>query len=237
MPHDAKITRGQPIGRQDEDSRMPSEVERRVSNRIASLRKESGLTLRQLGEKSGFSQAYLSRVENGRVAISLAGLARLADVFVAPMEAFFESIESRKSLVVCRAGEGKKVWLRGRNGIRVSLLADEKRGKLMEPLLVEVESTGKHQPIKSHPGQEFVYVVSGRCKYRIGAEILDLREHDSVYFDATTPHAALPISGQACRLLSVVTSEDYRFHGNIGRFVDLPDAPSQKNATKNKRKN
>lgn len=208
------------------------EVELAAARKLAALRREAGLTLAELGEKAGFSGAYLSRVERGEVAPSLAGLARLAEVFAVPAAAFLDPGGAQPPMIVCRAGRGKAVWLRGRGGIRVSLLADEKKSKLMEPLLVEVESAGARQPVLGHPGQEFVHVISGRCTYVVGEQRLALETGDSLYFDATVPHAALPDSGEPCRLLSVVASEDYRFHGEIARFLDQP--PSRARA---KRKN
>lgn len=204
------------------------EVERAAARKVATLRREAGLTLAELGAKSGFSAAYLSRVERGEVALSLAGLARLAEVFAVPAASFLDEGGVQPPYVLCRAGEGKRLWLRGRDGIRVSLLADAKKSKLLEPLLVEVESAGRRQPVVGHPGQEFVHVISGRCTYVLGDERLQLEAGDSLYFDARIPHAALPDSGERCRLLSVVASEDYRFHGEIARFLDQAPAAAKK---------
>ncbi|MDX2185958.1 MAG: cupin domain-containing protein [Opitutaceae bacterium] len=197
-----------------------SVVELGVARRISSLRKETDLTLRELGEKTGLSEGYLSRVENGQTAITLANLARVAEAFATPISAFFDDSEADHPVILRRRGEGKHVWLRGRNGVRVTFLADEKKGKLMEPLIVDVASASEQMPVVGHAGQEFVHVLEGECDYLYGGDRYTLRPGDSMYFDATVPHAALRTNDKPCLLISVVCSEDYRFHGNIARFLD-----------------
>ncbi|WP_404424994.1 helix-turn-helix domain-containing protein [Nibricoccus sp. IMCC34717] len=197
-----------------------SRIELGVARRIASLRKETDLTLRELGLKTGLSEAYLSRVENGQTAITLANLARVAEAFATPISSFFEDSEAEHPIILRRRGEGKHVWLRGRNGVRVNFLADEKQGKLMEPLVVDVQSAGAAMPMVGHAGQEFVHVLEGECDYHYGSERYHLGTGDSLYFDATVPHGVIRTNPRPCRLISVVSSEDYRFHGNIARLLD-----------------
>src|SRR5690606_14547099 len=127
-------------------------IEQIIARRIAALRRENGLTLREFGEKTGLSDAYLSRVENGHAALTIASLARIADVCATPLTSFFEDVEEPARLVVTRAGTGRKVRFRGRAGTLVSLLADEKINKLMEPLVVDVASAPRDVPLQSHPG-------------------------------------------------------------------------------------
>jgi transcriptional regulator with XRE-family HTH domain len=197
-----------------------SRIELGVARRLASLRKETDLTLRALGEKTGLSEGYLSRVENGQTAITLANLARVAEAFATPISSFFEDTEAEHPIILRRRGEGKHVWLRGRHGVRVNFLADEKQGKLMEPLVVDVQSAGVSMPMIGHAGQEFVHVLEGECDYQYGSERYRLGTGDSLYFDATVPHGVIRTNPRPCRLISVVSSEDYRFHGNIARLLD-----------------
>lgn len=191
-----------------------------VARRLAALREEAGITLRELGEKTGLSDAYLSRVEHGQAAITIASLARLAAVFGTPLAAFFEEPEPPVPLVVCRAGAGAKFRFRGRNGSLVELLAEAKRLKHMEPLIVEVGSARREVPLQAHAGEEFNYVLSGRCRFLFGEEVHPLAKGDAVYFDAAVPHAVRPIDGETCQLLAVVTASDFRAHADIGKVLE-----------------
>jgi len=195
-------------------------VEKIVASRLAALRKEVGLTLRELSARTGLSDAYLSRVENEQTAVTLASLEKLAEVFATPITAFFEEESKPCKLVLCRAGRGRKVRFRGRTGTLAALLAEEKHGKLMEPLIVDVSSATTPVKPLAHAGEEFNYVISGRCQFIFEGEKHELAAGDSVYFDATVPHAVRPVKGESCQLLAVVTSRDFQMHRNISKVIE-----------------
>jgi transcriptional regulator with XRE-family HTH domain len=200
---------------------MPApNVEAVVARRLAALRREVGLTLRELAERTGLSDAYLSRVETGQAAVTLASLEKLAAVFAAPITAFFEAETAPHRLVLCRAGAGRKARFRGRTGTLVSLLADEKHAKLMEPLIVDVASAKRPVRPMAHPGEEFNYIISGRCTFVFDGEKHALAAGDAVYFDATVPHATHAIRGGPCQILAIVTSRDFQMHRNIGKVIE-----------------
>ncbi len=50
-------------------SRSPGTAEIHVARRLAALREESGLTLRDVAGRSGLSEAYLNRVEREKTPI------------------------------------------------------------------------------------------------------------------------------------------------------------------------
>jgi transcriptional regulator with XRE-family HTH domain len=195
-------------------------IEQTIARRVAALRQEVGLTLREFGEKTGLSDAYLSRVENGRTALTIASLARIAEVFATPLNRFFEDAAQPQPIVIHRAGTGRQVRFRGRSGTLVSLLADEKHSKLMEPLIVDVSSAPREVPPQSHPGEEFNYVIEGSCRLLFGRGDFRLSAGDAVYFDATVAHAVHAINRKPCRLLAVVSSRDFHFHRNISKVVE-----------------
>jgi len=201
-------------------SRPPGVAELHVARRIAALRRESNLTLRELGERSGLSDAYLNRVERQKTPINIANLEKVAGAFGVPLTSFFERDAMQQPVVLTRAGEGKRVRFRGRGGFRVQLLADAKKGKLMEPLLVDLASARGEVPLQSHAGQEFNYVVEGRCLFLFGKDRMELETGDAVFFDASVPHVSRALGQGASRLLAVVASADYPLHGNIAVLLE-----------------
>jgi len=76
----------------------PSMAELKVAQKIAALRKDSSMTLKVLGQASGLSDAYLSRVENGKTAINIANLSKVAHALGVELSAFFESEKRRLRL-------------------------------------------------------------------------------------------------------------------------------------------
>lgn len=201
-------------------SRPPATAELRIAQRIAALRKESNLTLREVAARTGLSDSYLNRVERQKTPINIANLEKVAAAFGVPLGSFFEADRARRPLVLTRAGKGRRVRFRGRDGFRVELLAEEKKAKLMEPLLVDVASARTAVPLQSHPGQEFNYVIEGRCVFFFGKDRMELETGDAVYFDATVPHVCRALGKGASRILAVVASADYPLHGNIAVLLD-----------------
>lgn len=201
-------------------ARPPALAEVNVARRLAALRAESKLTLREVAERTGLSDAYLNRVERQKTPINIANLEKVAAAFGVSLASFFDADAARQPLVVTRAGTGRKVRFRGRSGFRVELLADLKKGKLMEPLLVDLASARGKVPVQSHPGQEFNYVLEGRCTFSFGKERLELEAGDSVYFDASVPHVCQARGTGPARLVAIVASADYPLHGNIAVLLD-----------------
>ncbi len=197
-----------------------SATEKQVARKMCDLRRENGLTLRGLGERTGLSESYLSRVENLKTAISISNLTKVAEAFVVPVSVFFEASEIPAKLVLKRAGEGKTVRLRGRNGVNVRLLASDMPERMMEPFIVDVSSAQGDIPMQSHSGQEFIHVLSGRCRFYYGSDEFELAVGDALYFDSTVNHRIEPIEGVACECVAVVTSKDFSFHGNIAKLLN-----------------
>ena len=197
----------------------PRTAEVRVANRLRQLRTDKGLTLKHLATRAGMSQAFLSRVENHKVSLPIAGLERLAKALGVPMVTFFEEDQRALPITVCRAGRGNKGRLRGKRGFVYEMLAAEKSGKLMEPLLVDIASAPEPMPFRSHPGDEFNYVLKGEFLLLYGKDAIRLTEGDACYYDATVPHAARPIRGKPGVILAVVASRDYLFHGDLSQLL------------------
>src|SRR5688500_15739548 len=57
----------------------PKSAEIKLANRLRQLRQDKQLTLKDLATAAGMSQAYLSRVENHKVSLTIAGLEQLAE--------------------------------------------------------------------------------------------------------------------------------------------------------------
>lgn len=194
-------------------------AEVRVAARMHRLRNDKGLTLAQLAERSGISSPFLSRVENHKASLTIASLERIAAALGVPMGFFFEEDELSQPIVICRSGTGSRKRLRGPSGLVLEMLAGDKRAKLMEPLVVDL-TTATDVSLKSHPGEEFNFVLSGECDLMFGDQSIRLLAGDSAYYDASVPHAASVPSGLHCRILAVVASRDYLFHGDLTRLLN-----------------
>ena len=190
-----------------------------VSSRLKQLRLEKGLTLAQLASAVGFSTAFLSRVENHKMSIPIVSLEKLAAALGVSISSFFEDESDRILISLCRKGEGRKARLRGPRGSIFEILVQAKKGKLMEPFIFNVPIGTASTP-KPHSGEEFNYIVEGECELIYGQAIIRMRTGDSVYYDASVPHTSRALGGVPCRMLVVVVSREYLFHGDLSRLLN-----------------
>ena len=102
---------------------------------------------------------------------------------------------------VCRAGKGVKI--ERYPGYEFSSLAYNFRGRTIEPLLVYLDPSREAAAPVTHSGQEFNYVTEGKVKINIGIKEYILETGDSVYFDASLPHAQ-SASGGPARFLTII---------------------------------
>ncbi|HYE04083.1 MAG TPA: XRE family transcriptional regulator, partial [Planctomycetota bacterium] len=191
----------------------------RISDALRRLRADQGLSLRDVARLSGMSESYLSRVERHQAALTIPGLRRLADAFGVPMASFFAEAAHRMPLAICRAGRGRRGRIRGAHGFLYEMLAADKAGKVMEPLIVDLATAARSLTPESHPGEEFNYVLEGECTFAYGKERTLLARGDAVYYDATVPHVSQAVKGTTCLMLVVVASRDYALHGDIHRLL------------------
>lgn len=199
----------------------PLAVEERVAATLRSLREQQGLTLAALAAAADLSPAYLSRVENNSASLTLQNLARVAAALQVPTAVFFEEKDVPRPLVVSRRGGGRRQPLSGLPGVSMELPAADKRGKLMEPLVVEIKPRASKPKLRAHPGEEFNLVLEGGCEFFYGQERLTLATGDMLYYDATVPHGMRATGTKPCRLLAVVASRDYLFHGDISKLLQV----------------
>ena len=71
-------------------------IQRKLGKRIAELRKRAGLTQEQFAERCDYSVEFVSLVERGINAPSVAGLARMARVLRLKVKDLFEFDRERK---------------------------------------------------------------------------------------------------------------------------------------------
>jgi transcriptional regulator with XRE-family HTH domain len=71
-----------------------------IGQRIRSHRQSNHLTLKQLAEKVGCSDAYLSQIENGRVSPSISSLKKIASALQTKITDFFVETQDDDPVVL-----------------------------------------------------------------------------------------------------------------------------------------
>lgn len=155
------------------------------------LRKKLGLV--ELGRHTGLSASLLSQIENGKQLPTLPTLARIAMVFDVGLDYFFSDRRCRGVFSVVRAAERMRFPDRPDSpnpAYWFEVLAFSAQEKSMQAYLAEFEPRQPQEVSEHvHDGAEFLLVLEGELAIRYDDEETVLRKGDSVYFDASHPHA------------------------------------------------
>ncbi|MEU2338018.1 XRE family transcriptional regulator [Streptomyces sp. NPDC006654] len=177
----------------------PDEVLPAVAPQLRALRRRAALTLEAAARTAGLSPAHLSRLETGQRQPSLPVLLALARVYGTTVsELLGETVAERDAIV--RAGDmeptgagGWTYWQAGSSG----------RG--MQALRVRVPYGSQGDVVRVHPGEEWLYVLQGRLRLRLGDTTHVLAPGDSAHFDSLTPHRLAAEDHDGVALLFVHT--------------------------------
>jgi transcriptional regulator with XRE-family HTH domain len=179
--------------------------------RLHHARKELGWTLADLSERSGVSIPTISRAERGQLALGYENFSALARALQMDMSAMFAEagVPTRPFAgpVLTRAGQG--VVYHGA-AFSYEFLGTTAAGKQMSPVLGTVHARAIHGPedYARHPGEEFVYVLTGSIDVHFDTgKVVRLERGDSLYFDSRIGHAYVSVSRQLAKVIGVITSE------------------------------
>ena len=183
-------------------------IEQQIAAKIKALRRSAGLTLEELAKRTGLSKGLLSKVENHKTSPPIATLARIAEGLEAPIASFFEedSLPPEPLSLVRKKERQKAVGPVVKSGpYTYYSLTRLKQRRCLEPLIVVFEPGRRPATDQvDHPGEELVYVLSGRIKFIYGRNEYILEPGDALHFDPSIPHKAAALDDQAAECLIIV---------------------------------
>jgi transcriptional regulator with XRE-family HTH domain len=152
----------------------------KIGARIASRRKELGLSLRKLATQAGLSASFLSLIENGESAPSLASLHRIARALNLPIFEIYNTPPVASPVI--RKDRRHKIFLPN-SKIGYELLTPDLVRKMMF-LVVDLKPGAKRvcEPL-ARPTEQWIYVLEGKLHLKVGDEVYLLDQGDSIYFD------------------------------------------------------
>jgi XRE family transcriptional regulator, regulator of sulfur utilization len=162
-------------------------IEQRLGPELKRLREASGISLRTLAERAGFSPSFISQVENGQVSPSIASLEQIAATLNVTLADFFATPDTSE-VVVVRADARpsfRSSWSRA----RIDSLMAAGKAQPLEAIMVTIEaggSSGKHAAGLS--SDQLAVVFSGHPTLTLADDTVELDSGDAVLIRARTPH-------------------------------------------------
>ncbi len=184
----------------------------KVGERIKKVREEKKLSLADLAEKTGYSSAILSQIENHLLSPSLGTLIQIANALEVPLSKIFGEKRGHSYSIV-RKDERKLISrFASKEGVNYGYtyesLGYDKKNRRMEPFIVTLEpATVKHEKLSSHSGEEFIYVLEGEMEVVLGNFKDTLSPGDSIYYDSKLPHRVACVGDNPAKILAVLFTE------------------------------
>lgn len=171
---------------------------------LRTVRKQRGLTLEGLAERTGLTKSYLSKIERSRSTPSIATAIKVARALDVDVAQLFSERGHQDMIAVDRAAD------RGQDRQRYGAIAANMLGKSMSPFVVrpsghaDRRGDGEVDPLHTlHQGQEFVFVHAGTVELEYGDATWTLAAGDSAYFDASISHRIRTVGSQPAEVLVV----------------------------------
>ena len=193
----------------------------RMGEHLRTLRKAHRMTLKTLSERSGVALSTLSKMELGQISVSyekFAAVARALQVDIAQLfDARAHRLPARAPTVVRSTLADAPSYDTDHYDYR--MLATEYPGRRMTPMhgRIEARALSEFNDFIRHPGQEFIMVLAGhvRIQFETG-EAVELKRHESAYFDSGIGHVYLSLGKGDAQVLVVMSERDV--------VADMPSA-------------
>lgn len=173
-----------------------------IAEKISKIRKQKGLTLKELSEMTGLSISFLSQVENGYSSLAITSLKKIADALNVPITEFFNSYPSHSFHT--KLDEQKIFKIEG-NSAEYILLSGEFPQRMLEAMIVYIPPENVLGSKFNHPGEEFIYVLEGNLIVDIDGKKYYVNAGDAIHYPSTIPHLLYNPSKQKVKLLTVLT--------------------------------
>jgi transcriptional regulator with XRE-family HTH domain len=163
-----------------------SPTELQLGPRIRSLRRARNETLRELAEKAGVTESFLSQVEREVTSPSIASVQRIARALDLAIAELFVEEPSRGRVV--RRGERRRIVYPGLRAVDEFLTAGL-NGRLQVILSTIEPGGGTGDEAYSHESdEEVVVVLSGSLELWVADEHYLLHEGDAITYASRLPH-------------------------------------------------
>lgn len=181
--------------------------EAEIGKRIKSFRLQKNLTLQELADRTGYSKGYLSKVEKSEKAPPVATLSTIARELGGTVASFLGEDPQNDTICMVRKSERTLMARTGEEfGYAWEALANPYPNKHMEPFILSYPSDDALKHSFQHDGEEMLFVLQGKMRFKYGDKEYVLEKGDCVYFDSGALHTGEPIGDEPLKTLIVLYS-------------------------------
>lgn len=158
-----------------------------VGEKIANIRKQKNLSIRDLAKLAEVTPSLLSQLERGLSNPSLNTIKSISKALDVPLFTFFMEEVNNKELIV-RKDSRKKVIFPNNNNVVFEMLSPESITSVEFAIVKLVPNSSASDYLMSHKSQELAYVLKGKVRLYLDSDIFTLENGDSVVIPLGTNH-------------------------------------------------
>jgi transcriptional regulator with XRE-family HTH domain len=179
-----------------------------LGKRLAAFRKKRMLTLEQVATTAEVTKSHLSKLERGISSPTIGTLLKLARALQVSAEQLIGDAGGTNEILVTKALDRVPLSASDeREGNTYEAMATQRTEKAMVPFIMHPPSAiNAKKDLAGHPGEEFIFLISGKMEVVFEDRIIKLSAGDSVYFDASLPHRSRSMGKTPAKALVVVTT-------------------------------
>jgi len=182
-----------------------------IGLRLRELRKEHNWTLTEITRRTGISVGTLSKLENGKTELNFSSVSKLAVGLNVPVTDLTSPGQAAKGRRAITTG-GKGELFRTQDidyEVLCSEVANQHQGYFKA--VIKARKFDPDLPWHHHPGQEFLYVLSGSLELHTELyEPLLLKSGDSILFDSSMGHHYVSKGRKPAEILVSMSLEGYQ---------------------------
>ena len=174
-----------------------------LGERLRLRRKAIGKTMQQVADEAGLTIGFISQIERGISAPSLASLYNVAKALDASVDLFVSQKPESRHSAVSHAGQ-RQTYKVGDTSRYYEFFERGFPEAALNACISHVPP-GHQSEMMSHEGEEFVYLVSGRMLYELDGVSHELGAGDTLHIDSRIPHRGENIGNETAVELWVGT--------------------------------
>jgi transcriptional regulator with XRE-family HTH domain len=180
---------------------QPIETKPRIGTVLRAKRQDCGLTLKQVAERTGLSQGFLSQVENDKATPSLSSLVQIGRalgtdiselLFVPPADS------------IATYGAHRRQYKIGVGAGSYERISSSFPGNKLNGLIITVPPLYSCER-QVHDGEEMYFVIDGKINCEVDGENYVLNAGDSIHFGSNIPHLYANPTTQPAKVIWVGT--------------------------------
>jgi len=164
------------------------------SLKMKKLRTKKKISLKELAEKTGYKAQYLAQIENNELLAPVSVILSVSQALSIATEDLLLTKEEKKKDRK-KAKQRRKSFEKRTEHYSYEVLTPQGKNKHLNAFKVTIKPQQDHKMAEyHHTGEEFIYILQGVLKLKVGRDIYELKQDESIHFDSSKVHQLWSIS-------------------------------------------